>query len=52
VINRDHEDDQMSLIDGHDDPVMSYPAGIERDFFMALKFFDEQPRLGFLCELV
>jgi hypothetical protein len=42
----------MTMIDGQDDPVMPHPAGIERDFFVALEFFNEQPRFGLLCELV
>jgi hypothetical protein len=52
VIDRDDEDAEVTVIDGHDDPVVPDPAGIERDFFMALEFFDEQPRLGLLREIV
>jgi hypothetical protein len=52
VLDHDHEYDQMTLIDGQDYPVVSDPAGIERDFFMALEFFNELPRLGLLREFV
>ncbi len=52
MLDGDHKNDQMTVIDCQDDTVVPDPARIERDFFVALEFFDEQPRLSFLCELV
>jgi len=52
VLNRNDEDDEMSVIDGQDNPVLADPVGIKRDFFMTLEFFYEQPRLGLLGEIV
>lgn len=52
VIDGDHKDDEMPVIDGQDNPVSADPAGIERDFFVTLKFFYEQPRLSLLREIV
>jgi hypothetical protein len=52
VLDRNDEDYEMSVIDGQDNPVLADPAGIKRDFFMALEFFYEQPRFSLLGEIV